>query len=378
MNNNIFQPFSLNSIQLNNRFVMAPMTRSKAPNNIPNENTALYYQKRVQGGVGLIITEGTYINPFSGENSFTNPKNVPNFFGEEALIGWKKVVEAVHKVGGKIFPQLWHVGGVRQPGLYPEPTWSGFGPSAVTHPHTNIKEPAKEMTLKDIENTIHDYVKCAVSAKAIGFDGIELHGAHGYLIDQFFWEKTNLRTDIYGGKLLKERTHFACEIIKSIRKNVGPDYPICFRFSQWKLGDYKAKLANSPKELESFLLPLLNAGVNIFHASSRNIFDPEFENSHLNLAGWTKKMTGMPTITVGSVGLNQDFIDSFLGKTAASNDYRAKSNIEELQKRLLEGEFDLIALGRALIADPNWVNKANNNNFDEIISFNKTMLEVYP
>lgn len=132
------------------------------------------------------------------------------------------------------------------------------------------------------------FAQAADDAKRIGFDGIELHGAHGYLIDQFFWGKTNRRTDRYGGDLV-DRTRFAVEIVKACRRAVGPDYPIALRFSQWKSSDYTAKLAETPDELARFLAPLANAGVDIFHCSTRRCWESEFIGSDLNLAGWTKK-----------------------------------------------------------------------------------------
>ncbi len=171
-----------------------------------------------------------------------------------------------------------------------------------------------------IEEIIQAFATAALTAKKLGFDGIEIHGAHGYLIDQFFWEKTNQRQDKYSGNM-KARSQFAVEIIKACRNAVGPDFPIIFRYSQWKMGSYQAKLTTTPEELATFLAPLVEAGVDIFHCSTRRYWEPEFSGSKLNLAGWIKKITGKPTITVGSVGLDNNFIDFFTqgkGAKAAS------------------------------------------------------------
>lgn len=372
----LFVPFSLGTMRLRNRIVMAPMTRSKTPGNIPNIDTANYYKSRALGGVGLIITEGTYINPYASESGFSNSEAVPHFYGEQALAGWKQVVAAVHQAGGKIFPQLWHVGSVRQSGLFPEPAKSGYGPSAIVHPNAEKGEPAIAMTHQDIEGVIMDYVNAAQAAKDIGFDGIELHGAHGYLIDQFFWDYTNKRTDFYGGGLNK-RVRFACEIIKNIRQRVGNDFPVCLRYSQWKINAYQAKLAHNPQELESFLLPLVDAGVDIFHCSTRRFYEAEFDGSALNLAGWTKKITGKPTISVGSVGLDDDFIKSYLDKDGKTESFQV-IRLQELCDRLTRNEFDLVAVGRMLIADPGWPMKIAERRFDEIIPYEKEKLDVYP
>lgn len=377
----LFKPCEIGNLRLTNRLVMAPMTRSKSPRHIPSNEVADYYRRRVEGGVGLIITEGTAINHPA---SHAYP-DVPNIFGKEALAGWSNVVEKVHEANGKIFPQLWHVGSVRQRHNHKNqgidnpqqcchcnhPDIPGYGPSAVPHPYVNGAEQPQVLDQREIDNIIDAFAKAAADAKRIGFDGVELHGAHGYLIDQFFWNFTNKRSDKYGGKKLVDRTQFAAEIICAVRAAVGADYPISFRMSQWKLGDYNAKMAKSPKELEDFLLKLSDAGVDIFHCSTRRFFEPEFENSNLNLAGWVKKLTGKPTITVGSVGLDNDFMSTLSGEEAKVSE----STINNLLERLALQEFDLVAVGRMLLSNPDWPNKISKGKFNEIIPFAKEHLE---
>lgn len=361
----LLRPFSLKNLQLSNRLVMAPMTRSLSLDNIPGKDVAEYYAKRAKGGTGLIITEGTSI-PHQAAQCYPD---VPNFYGEKALEGWKEVVDQVHQAGGHIFPQLWHVGSVRQrtsktdsrsdkAQSHLERQIPGYGPSAIVHPYVPQGEIPHEMTKEDIENVIMAYAKGAENAKAIGCDGVEIHGAHGYLIDQFFWDRTNQRLDEYGGKTLPERTRFAVKVIKAIRQAVGPDFPIDFRFSQWKLGDYQAKLANTPEELEAFLKPLADAGVDIFHCSTRVFSDPEFPGSDLNLAGWTKKLINKPVITVGSIGIDADFIKTFFTDFQTTPTHK---DIQILNERLEKGEFDLVAVGRALLADSEWPSKITTN-----------------
>ena len=219
------------------------------------------------------------------------------------------------------------------------------------------------MTIAEIEQIIEAFATASADAKKLGFDGIEIHGAHGYLIDQFFWEKTNHRQDKYGGNM-RARSQFAVEIVQACRKAVGPDFPIIFRYSQWKTGSYQTKLANTPEELSIFLAPLVEAGVDIFHCSTRRYWEPEFDGSTLNLAGWTKKITGKPSITVGSVGLDTNFIEFFAeGKGAKA------TSILPLIERLEKGEFDLVAVGRALLADPAWATKIRENRISDLIPF---------
>ncbi|WP_455906392.1 oxidoreductase, partial [Metapseudomonas otitidis] len=195
-------------------------------------------------------------------------------------------------------------------GTEPDASVPGYGPSEKLKDGQVV---VHGMTQQDIDDVVAAYAQAARDAKAIGMDGVELHGAHGYLIDQFFWDGTNPRTDGYGGSQAN-RSRFAIEVIKAVREAVGPDYPIIFRFSQWKQQDYTARLVQTSEELEGFLKPLSEAGVDIFHCSTRRFWEPEFEGSDLNLAGWTRKLTGKPTITVGSVGLDGEFLQ-FMVKT---------------------------------------------------------------
>ena len=350
--NALFKPYSQGNLSLTNRIVMAPMTRQFSPNGVPTSDVAGYYKRRAQGGTGLIITEGTTVN----DKVATMDANIPQFHGEEALTGWKNVVDEVHSVGGKIMPQLWHVGMARVAEKAPYPELSSAGPSGLFKPG---KQGAEPMTEEHIESVIAAFAQAAADAKSIGMDGVEIHGAHGYLIDQFFWEGTNQRTDNWGGSM-DNRGRFAVEIIKAIRAATGPDFPIVLRYSQWKQQDYTARLATTPQELEQFLMPLSSAGVDIFHCSQRRYWEREFDGSDLNLAGWTKKITGKPTITVGSVGLNDDFFGAFKGQDSST---RA---VDDLLERLEEGEFDLVAVGRALLQDPNWANKIKENRTDEL------------
>ncbi|MXN89987.1 12-oxophytodienoate reductase [Flavobacterium sp. Sd200] len=357
----LFAPFTLKSLNLKNRIVMAPMTRSFSPNGIPGSNVAQYYQKRAEGEVGLILSEGTVIN----RPSASNDANVPHFYGEQSLEGWQQVINNVHAAGGKMAPQIWHMGIMDNHHSGWVPPVAFEGPSGLNRPgNTN----GTAMTAKDIEDTIIAFGQAAADAKRLGFDTIELHGAHGYLIDQFFWEGTNQRTDVYGGKTLAERTRFATDVIKEVRRQVGHDFAIIIRLSQFKPSAYDYKLAANPQEMEAWLTPLVEAGADILHCSQRRFWEPEFEGSDLNFAGWAKKITGVPTITVGSVGLSGDFFGAFAGESSQP------SSLDELTRRLDRGDFDLVAVGRPLLADPNWVKKIKNNQTDLLKGFTKEAL----
>lgn len=351
-NTTLFSSFNLKSLSLDNRIVMAPMTRQFSPNGVPTDEVAGYYQRRAEGGTGLIITEGTTVN----DKVATMGATIPRFHGEDALSGWKKVVNDVHIAGGKIMPQLWHVGMARVADNAPHSELPSAGPSGLFKPG---KQGAEPMTVQHIESVIEAFAQAAADAQEIGMDGVEIHGAHGYLVDQFFWEGTNQRTDSWGGSM-ENRGRFAVEIIKAIRAATSDNFPIVLRYSQWKQQDYTARLANTPQELEQFLTQLSDAGVDIFHCSQRRYWENEFEGSDLNLAGWTKKITGKPAITVGSVGLNDDFFGAFKGQDSNTR------SVDDLLERLDAGEFDLVAVGRALLQDPNWANKIKEGRTDEL------------
>lgn len=354
------KPLTIGSMALANRIVMAPMTRYFSPGGMPGADVAAYYARRAAGGAGLIITEGTFIDsPTAGYVD-----TVPNLFGK-ALEGWKGVVDAVHAAGGKIMPQLWHVGMQTQPGDKEDPARPRASASGMLVPGEIAGEP---MSLAEIDALIAAFAKAAADAERLGFDGIELHGAHGYLLDSFFWHGTNRRTDRFGGDL-KARALIGAEVIRACRAATRPDFPIALRFSQWKNVDYDARLADTPGELEQFLAPLVDAGVDLFDCSTRRFWLPEFSGSALNLAGWTKRLTGVPTMSVGSVGLSNDFFGSF-----AEDETAVAPNLDRLMEMMERGEFDLIAIGRALLGDPDWPAKVMRGDLDDLHPFSRDML----
>lgn len=357
----LFSPFSLKTLNIKNRIVMAPMTRSFSPNGVPTDDVANYYSKRAAGDVGLILSEGTVINRPS---SSADP-NIPHFYGDQALQGWKQVIDRVHQAGGAMGPQIWHQGIMDNHA-------SGWIPGAPFEGPSSFNKPGFEngvpMTDAAIADTIAAFGQAAADAKALGFDTVEIHGAHQYLIDQFFWDGTNNRTDIYGGKTLAERTRFAVEVIKEVRKRVGEDFALIIRLSQFKPAAYDFKLAKNEQEMEQWLTPLVHAGIDIFHCSQRRFWEPEFEGSDLNFAGWAKKITGKATITVGSVGLDGDFFGAFAGQSSAP------SSLDELIRRMDRGDFDLVAVGRPLLADPEWVQKIKSNQTSALKGFSKEAL----
>ncbi|ATE65840.1 NADH:flavin oxidoreductase [Rhizorhabdus dicambivorans] len=361
----LFEPLRINdAVTLRNRIVMASMTRNRSPDGVPGEDVAAYYRRRAENDVGLIVTEGVAIDhPSAVGNAGLRESAVPEMFGEAPLAAWKRIVDGVHQAGGTIFPQLWHQGVMRlaNSGRYPEA--ESMRPSGIWGPAGRrtssaadyveaMLPPTRPMSDGEIADVIDSFARSARNAKAAGFDGIALHGGHGYLFDVFFWAETNLRDDRFGGDMAG-RARFAIEVIRAIRREVGPALPIMFRFSQWKQQDFDARIADTPDQLGEWLGLLVEAGVDILDASTRMFDAPAFEGSDLSLAGWTRKLTGRPTMAVGSIGLSKD-----LYERPSTREGIAASGLERVMARMEGGEFDLAGVGRSLIADPAWAVRA--------------------
>jgi 2,4-dienoyl-CoA reductase-like NADH-dependent reductase (Old Yellow Enzyme family) len=286
------------------------------------------------------------------------------FFHGPALEGWGEVIDSVHAAGGAMGPQLWHSGSVKSMTAGWEPEEPVESPSGLIAPGVPR---GVAMSQEAIADTVAGFARAAAAAKRLGFDTIEVHGAHGYLVDQFFWAGANARTDRYGGATLKQRSRYAAEVIAAIRAAVGPDFPIILRVSQWKQQDFSVRLAETPEAMADWLAPLVEAGVDILHCSQRRFWTPEFPEidgeDGLNFAGWAKKLTGATTISVGSVGLSGDFVNVFQGERSAP------TSLDGLIRRMEREEFDLIAVGRALITDPDWAAKVRRGDNEGLKSF---------
>ena len=358
----LFEEYKLKNLVLRNRVVMAPMTRNQSPGGIPTDDVISYYARRAKAEVGLIITEGIEV---SHKASSAYP-NVPRLDTNEAREGWKKVVDGIKNNNGAVIAQLWHCGGFRKLGMQPNPEVPGYTASGLVKPGKKV---AHEMTIKDIKETIDAYASDAKICQDLGFDGVEIHGAHGYLIDNFLWGGTNIREDSYGGSIGK-RSQFVSDIIKAVKENVDNTFIVGLRFSQWKQHDFSAKLASTPDDLKKILIPPVEAGLDFLHSSMRRFWESEFEDSEENLAYWTKKISNIPTIGVGSVGLDSDFIDM----TAPAKPTSIDKALDDIAKE----KYDLIAVGRALLSDYEWVVKMKEGRLNDVIPYTKdALLNLY-
>lgn len=353
----LFTPVTIGSLTLPNRFAMAPMTRFASPAGVPGPDVAPYYARRAAGGTGLIITEGIRVPHRSA-----GPDSVPRIDGVDVLRSWRAVTDAVHAAGGAIAAQLWHEGSQRDVVDGARVGQVPVSPSGIDVAGNRV---GRALHTDELGTLADVYALAASNARRAGFDAVEVHGGHGYLLDQFLWEETNRRTDGYGGSL-SARTRFPAEVVAAVRAAVGPGFPIAFRFSQWKINRYDAQLAATPAELEELLAPLIAAGVDLFHPSTRRHYLPAFpdQDPRLSMAGWVRKLTGLPVIAVGSVGLDTEFAFRL-----GAGERIPPAPVCRLLDEYEAGEFDIVAIGRALLADPGWVGRLRDGELDGFAGF---------
>lgn len=222
------------------------------------------------------------------------------------------------------------------------------------------------------ERGIADFAAATVAASKAGFDGVEIHGAHGYLPDQFLWARTNCRRDGYGAG---ERTRFVAELVRACKAAAGSDFPIILRLSRWKSFDYAARLADTSTELEQLLQLIVAAGVDAIHCSTRRFWEPGFAGDPLTLAGWMRRIGGVPVIAVGSVTLEADFKQGKVEATCGIADSAPRGgDVEAVARLIVAGEFDMIAVGPALIANPDSAMLVCENRLDALQPFNRELL----
>lgn len=328
----IFEPYTLNGLTLSNRIVMAPMTRSRADNqaHTATELIALYYSQRASAG--LIITEGTFISPDA-----VGVINVPAIYSKEQVEGWKLVTDAVHKNEGKIFAQLWHTGAYSHPdvleGKLP------LAPSA-NNPHVQVfttegfKESvtAKEMSLEHIKKTITDFKQAAINAFNAGFDGVELHGANGYLLQQFFSKNSNWRTDEYGGSV-ENRARILFDILDELKTAVEITR-VGVRLNPSLDGLMGISIDGETKAVYDYIVNRLNEyGLAYIH-----LLEP-FTNVRENKNAIQEVAKHFRKIYNGTIIINRGF------------------DKETADKILNDGDADLVSFGVPFIANPDLVER---------------------
>jgi N-ethylmaleimide reductase len=343
----LLEPVALNArLSLKNRIVMAPMTRAKADSN-GNATLAMaeYYAKRADAG--LIITEGTVIRPDG-----TGYNNVPGIYTDDHIAQWRTVAETVHKKGGKIFMQIWHVGRVSHPfflqGALPISCSATTMKGPVRRSNGLFYGTAREASIEEIKSLIDAYAKAATNAIKAGFDGVEIHGANGYLIDQFLHYHSNLRQDSYGGNPAR-MTRFVLEVVRACGDAVGY-HRLGIRLSP---GAYlnEIKGDNRDRDVFTLLLSELNK-LSLAYVHTGN-FDDRVLFKELD----HKSMT-------------QFLRQHYRGNLIACGGY----DINDAENNIIDNQFDLLAIGRRFIANPDLINKIKNN--EPLDSYNSSMLNT--
>lgn len=334
-NSPLFQSGNLAHTGLKNRLVVAPLTRvSGAANGDVGPLMPDYYEAFAKGGFGLIITEGTYTDDAYSQGY----AHQPGIITDTQLEGWRAIVERVHAAGGKIIMQLMHAGALSQHNEYSR---TSKGPSAVRPKGAQMelyrgsglyKIPA-EMTVADIEDVITGFVASAQRAQEAGFDGVEVHGANGYLLDQFLTDYTNTRSDFYGGSIAA-RIFLTTEITRRVKTAVGGAFVVGVRISQAKVNDYDHKWAGTEDDAAIIFRAIAGVGADYIHTTEHEAWQPAFDEDGSSLAAYAKKYSGLPVIANG--GLN---------------------NVTEAEAMLAREEADFVSLGRAAIANSDWPNQ---------------------
>lgn len=329
--NVLFRPFNLSGLTLRNRIVMAPLTRNRAIHgtDVPQQINVEYYTQRADAG--LIISEATQISPTGKGYAWT-----PGIYSAEQVAGWKLITEAVHAKGGAIFAQIWHVGRISHPTLQPKGALP-VAPSAIAPigQRTFIENGSfaeigmpRELKLEEIAAIIEDYRKAARNAIEAGFDGVEVHGANGYLIHQFLCDGSNQRTDRYGGSV-KNRLRFALEVMETVVSEIGAN---------------RTGIRLSP----------VSPANGVFDTSPSSVFFPlvqEFDRLNLAYIHVIEGATGGPRVFNGF-----DFHalrNEFKGAWMVNNGYTREMAIEAISSDYA----DLVAFGKAYIANPDLVER---------------------
>lgn len=334
----LFKTLTLGNMKLDNRVGVAPMTRTSATSEgLATDQMVSYYTSFANGGFGLIITEGIYPDDKYSQGYL----NQPGIVYEEQIQAWRKVVDSVHQAGSKIFAQLMHAGALSQGNRFVN---EAIAPSAVPPKGEQMEiyggkgafPTPKEATKDEITEVINGFANAAKNAQAAGFDGVEIHGANGYILDQFLTDYTNVRTDEYGGTT-ENRVRLLVEVSKAVRKAVGQDFTVGIRISQGKINDNEHKWARKEKDAEIIFGQLAQAGLDFIHVTEYKAWEPAFDSTGASLASLAKKYGGVPVIANGHL----------------ENPTRAREMIEN-------EDADLVTLGKGALSNHDWVNKVKN------------------
>jgi 2,4-dienoyl-CoA reductase-like NADH-dependent reductase (Old Yellow Enzyme family) len=328
----LFSPATIGRVGLKNRVALAPMTRvSATAEGLVTARNAAYYGVYADGGFGLLITEGLYLDEHASQGYFYQPGIATPAHAE----AWKPVVERVHARGAKIFAQLMHAGSQSQGNTH---TTTTLAPSAVRPKGEQLAmyrgsgpyPTPEEMTLEQIHDVRQAFVTAATLARDAGFDGVEIHGANGYLIDEFLTDYLNTRTDLYGGSVAN-RVRLAADISRDIAAAVGSQLTTGIRISQGKVSDNHHRWAGGEDDAAAIFSALADTGIDYIHTTEYRALAPAFDSGPKTLAELAKQHTGLTVIANGHL-----------------DDPRDAADIIE------SGAADVVALAKPALANRNW------------------------
>jgi 2,4-dienoyl-CoA reductase-like NADH-dependent reductase (Old Yellow Enzyme family) len=362
----LLEPVTIGPLSLRNHFALPAMQIGLTEHCGPSQRLIDYLTARANGGTALIFSESC-----APDHPSAYWQEVFCVLNQDTKPRWAKAIEAVKRAGAAFVMQLWHPGGQRRPiAGFAHADHPTLSPSGLIQ---KDREGGRALSRDEMDDLAAAHVRAAEDAQAVGADGIELHAAHGYLLDQFLWAQTNRRTDGYGGASIEDRARYPLEIAAAIRRACGPDFLLSLRFSQFKEVDYGARVFETPEALQRFGQLARAAGLDLLNVSSRRFARPEWpeRDPSLGIAGWTRKLSGLPVMTTGSIGLSKDiFSDLFDGEDPG---LQIRADLAELMQRFDAGEFDLVGVGRMQIANPDFVAKVSEGRFDQLRLYNKAV-----
>ena len=342
----LFEPFQLASMTLKNRTLVAPMTRVSATQDGSVSDLMFpYYRAFAEGGFGAVITEGVYTDKaFSQGYQYQ-----PGITDPEQAAGWARLIRDIQTAGAKVILQLMHAGALSQYNRFAGDTRA---PSPVPPKGTQMAfyrgegpyPTPLELTPSEIDNAVKGFADAARRAQDAGADGVEIHGANGYLLDQFLTDYTNRRTDGFGGNTLG-RVRMTCDVIRSVRDATGPGFTVGVRISQAKVNDFEHKWAGGEDDARVIFPQLAKAGASYIHTTEFNADQPAFQTGP-SLARLARLLSGLPVIANGGLG-----------------------DPERAARVLAQDDADLIAVGKPALAAPDWPNKVRNRQRPDTFSF---------
>jgi 2,4-dienoyl-CoA reductase-like NADH-dependent reductase (Old Yellow Enzyme family) len=347
---------SLGNINLKNHFVMAPVPSGMVENTIIQDSIVDFYDGRSKD-ISLVIIGAINID----SDTATNHSKIPYIRSEQDIQTWSMVNQKIHNNGAISLAEIWHSGSSR--------AFSDYGDTYITPTTRHFGQNDHKMDIKYIEKIVDKFVLAGKNAKMAGFDGIDIHAAHGSFLHDFFFRDTNQRGDRYG---YETGTRIINEIVDRIKHEIGGDFIVGVRISNYRMYDLKSNLRSTEQELSDFLSTFSDR-IDVFDVSNLHWRDKATKHSKILFSKFIKQVTGKPVITVGQIGFSNNFyqdLPMILKKISKDpnqslldmqHEKSHFNNSDYLYQNYLNGDFDMVAVGRPLLVNPNWIRELKGN-----------------